>query len=476
MASSDPSERAPSAAVSSSTPTEPSTSSSEVSQGPPAPWVGSGGVLQCGICFELLCRPVALLCGHTACRTCLFRSMNGYGPCSCCPFCRGPFEHLPTVCEALDGTLAALLSRHYTARLAEDVLCGPEAASTAAAPERGSSLRALLSCVRCTRVLRRPVVLTCGHSVCWDCARAVGGAQVGAGETCPRCERVPPGGWPSRPCLVLEEVVRRLLPSRAVDFLAEPDSPADPAWPPAQRVDPEHAQANSQRLVVRRLQDVQIPPEEFVWYHVGCDGCGRYPLRGRRFQCTHPLCRREDGGNTFDLCESCHARRVCSTGRFGQNHHLDHVLVEQAQVVSELHMLQWCNPELPASRLRELLDLAVAQQRPQPSAVLAAPVDSLQTSVAMVGEALSRAAQEMHALESLLRRQTLSLELEARRREQQLQDKLREAEELRRRAVDLQRQIEANRELLQRRQAEKAALEQRHARQLEASRALEAQV
>jgi len=46
----------------------------------------SATLLQCGVCLQVLCQPVTLVCGHTFCRGCLFRAFSRNA--KKCPSCR----------------------------------------------------------------------------------------------------------------------------------------------------------------------------------------------------------------------------------------------------------------------------------------------------------------------------------------------------------------------------------------------------
>ena len=67
---------------------------------------------ECSICYELLCRPTALRCGHTFCRPCLVRQRKAE-----CAVCRAkvPAE-LPAVNVVLQGALQRHLAGEYAAR------------------------------------------------------------------------------------------------------------------------------------------------------------------------------------------------------------------------------------------------------------------------------------------------------------------------------------------------------------------------
>ena len=98
---------------------------------------------ECSICYELLCRPTALRCGHTFCRPCLVRQRKAE-----CAVCRAkvPAE-LPAVNVVLQGALQRHLAGEYAAREAvlpagegEDRMGEPEDESDAdSEPSSGDS-------------------------------------------------------------------------------------------------------------------------------------------------------------------------------------------------------------------------------------------------------------------------------------------------------------------------------------------------
>ena len=55
--------------------------------------------------------------------------------------------------------------------------------------------------------------------------------------------------------------------------------------------------------------------EQVLPCRVGCDACGLYPIKGRRYTCTD--CPDKVG---FDLCGKCHDKELHITGRFNQQH------------------------------------------------------------------------------------------------------------------------------------------------------------
>lgn len=74
----------------------------------------------CGICLELVYKPIVQSCGHLFCFWCVHRAMN-HDTESYCPLCRSPYTHFPRVCELLHFLLFKAFPEHYRQR-AEEVL------------------------------------------------------------------------------------------------------------------------------------------------------------------------------------------------------------------------------------------------------------------------------------------------------------------------------------------------------------------
>lgn len=77
----------------------------------------NAAALECSICLELLCQPLALPCGHAYCRRCLaaaFRTERR------CPLCRREApDYLDPAAMAVDATLERVLRRTCTVEYAE---------------------------------------------------------------------------------------------------------------------------------------------------------------------------------------------------------------------------------------------------------------------------------------------------------------------------------------------------------------------
>mmetsp|Transcript_5349 Transcript_5349/g.11748 ORF Transcript_5349/g.11748 Transcript_5349/m.11748 type:complete len:431 (+) Transcript_5349:180-1472(+) len=112
-------------------------------------------------------------------------------------------------------------------------------------------------------------------------------------------------------------------------------------------------------------KEYQVKPKNLlrcVHYGVGCDGCGVYPIAGRRYKC---LDCAEDIG--FDLCGECcdddvHKRVSvgdgnAAAGRFNQQHRPNHSMeeIEQYEDSRSLQCFQARNPELSMHQIMAML-------------------------------------------------------------------------------------------------------------------------
>ena len=102
-------------------------------------------------------------------------------------------------------------------------------------------------------------------------------------------------------------------------------------------------------------------PDTFVHVAVGCDACGVYPIRGRRFRCVD--CPERMG---FDLCGACHGmvqsrfdhderHNDFIAGRFNQRHRPGHRMKEVVPVPDFFHILQQRHPDLNPRQILDFL-------------------------------------------------------------------------------------------------------------------------
>jgi hypothetical protein len=248
------------------------------------------------------------------------------------------------------------------------------------------------------------VVLTCGHAVCASCARSrldfredrfFDDGCVAPSEylvrtsmrtRCPVCDARVVGNAPPTVCLPLHELTRAFASDDDDDAAAVTIEKSDSANANPERARAPFASSRSPpieasverrpangTLAERFLQVTgAMSPEAFVHHAVGCDGCGAYPIRGRRFACAD--CSSTAMG--FDLCVLCHEstraderdetsdkNKNTPRGRFNQNHTKEHAMHEVAPVPTVMHFLTNMHPDLTPA---QILDLAARGHRAEP--------------------------------------------------------------------------------------------------------------
>lgn len=338
-----------------------------------------------------------------------------------------PAQHHPPTADTLVGTTlidalaAATPSRGPNLRLFACAFddgrtdAGPAPGRSGSEPELGPG----------THILHDPVVLACGHAVCRGCERRRMGTSPGTRRECPRCGRPDPTGEaPPEPSLLLAELVRRACGNAPAEAAAARDAAWDAAHPPATAPDvkeptvetkPEPGSENASggtgggapRTFERFLESVRrVDPESFTHIGVGCDVCGMYPIRGRRFRCMD--CPESMG---FDLCVGCH-RTAAETagededepgdgagpgggpgagggvdprvihGRFNQNHRPDHRMEEVRPRPTAMHFLTHMHPDLTPAQILEMVRLQTAPEpADEPAGADSADVDDAETDL-----------------------------------------------------------------------------------------------
>jgi hypothetical protein len=139
-----------------------------------------------------------------------------------------------------------------------------------------------------------------------------------------------------------------------------------------------------QSLLLNPPSLAQRPPVVFTHHGVGCDICGNYPIRGRRFKCRD--CPEAIG---FDLCSACHFSNLRDSGgsggsggdgggaadvrgRFNQNHRMEHRMEEIVPRRTMMHFYQEVHPDLS---VQQILDLVGRQGRRHRHRVVVADAD-----------------------------------------------------------------------------------------------------
>ncbi|KAG5531295.1 hypothetical protein RHGRI_026041 [Rhododendron griersonianum] len=69
---------------------------------------------QCCVCWDILFKPVVLVCGHISCFWCVYKMMNQQV--SHCPVCRHLYNHFPSICQLLHFVVLKLYPQAYKRR------------------------------------------------------------------------------------------------------------------------------------------------------------------------------------------------------------------------------------------------------------------------------------------------------------------------------------------------------------------------
>ncbi|GBG84652.1 hypothetical protein CBR_g39028 [Chara braunii] len=250
----------------------------------------------------------------------------------------------------------------------------------------------LFRCGMCQKLLIKPVVLNCGHGFCSVCAQSRGTPLI-----CPDCGARQPERRPGF-CRILQSVLETLFPDeishrqtqvkgKCTTPVANPSPPPPPAPPrppsvPTWRDDDTHEEEEEEEeekddgsvarmtmmiteegesdangnlpvaagTITRQQQEGQPQqPQQgqqanrhrMIHPQYGCDGCGAYPIIGRRYRCLD--CRPRIG---YDLCGECFDRRhqLDDGGRFNQGHRAEHRMMERdefALIFGQLGFHEW---------------------------------------------------------------------------------------------------------------------------------------
>ncbi|KAJ6815032.1 E3 ubiquitin-protein ligase PRT1-like isoform X1 [Iris pallida] len=311
---------------------------------------------QCCVCLDLLHKPIVLACGHISCFWCVHKAMHDLQT-SNCPICRHPYNHFPSICQLLHNLLLKMEPVAYKRRehevleeerrleifsrqFGDSVIPGsvPSEDNAGSVEELESSVNNLkdsgsvgaeesilpdnsfgdemcrqvsvndVLCGLCGKLLYKPAVLNCGHVYCEPCL-------VGLGDTplkCPDCESSHPGGFPNV-CLDLDHFLEE-------QFHEEYAKRKDIVE--LQRVQSHPGDSSSSALQEKKdskRSDSKDDDLRNIHVGVGCDSCGMYPLRGKRYKCKD--CKEAIG---FDLCEACYNTTSKLPGRFNQQHTPEH--------------------------------------------------------------------------------------------------------------------------------------------------------
>ena len=313
----------------------------------------------CPVCLEgPVCKPVITPCGHLFCFWCGHKSMSFIGA-SACPLCRFEYTKFPRLCGALHEFLGRAFPGEYRARLAaldeDEAEMQHQSPQPAAGAAPAATDAELFRCVRCAGLLFEPVALNCGHLACLACCvgdALAGGGPLPARVDCPECGE--PSDLP-RPCLQLDGFLKGRF---AAEYAAsgresQLDALAALAAEAGAGAGGREPAAEGEAGAAGAGRPSLLDPDHYTHLGVGCDGCGVYPIVGRRFKCLQ--CPETIG---YDLCRACMDRDRGAQGRFNQNHTKDHEMEEVLPQPTLLHVLADRNHESIQS-MANLMDVVI---------------------------------------------------------------------------------------------------------------------
>ena len=334
--------------------------------------------------------------------------MRGFGA-SHCPLCRAEFKHFAAICKPLHVYLNARFPEAVAERDAqtkEQERDEWKAESPEIALPDGDVLNGF-KCCGCHEVAAPPAVLSCGHVVCaraaggWAAGCPVDGCVGGAADSslavcgviddllraewpgydaaCARpCSATTPHGAPKPSSTNATPAVAEASAAASASDASRIDEPASLVAQPVEvhslssaagqalnglRGNVELYDAEGGRCVVlvhsgHHAKRVRVRPANlrritfpYVHFGVGCDGCGVFPIEGRRFRCAD--CSEAIG---FDLCGACHDKGMhlrSDSGRFNQQHRPEHAMEETPEEDTVLHQLQRAHPELSVNEIMQ---------------------------------------------------------------------------------------------------------------------------
>ncbi|KAI3433519.1 hypothetical protein D9Q98_003329 [Chlorella vulgaris] len=323
-----------------STTPEPSPAPCPLPSGPDG-WTPQHFACDSPACGKLLCRPLVLTCGHVIDAACMPRVGDSDGTdghalhTSECPACGLVSQQQPAACRQLGELVTQLFPEQSRQRLLEcehelaaeipgrQLVPGPQAQA-----QKGQqppvSVQASEGLVGGSVYPSTPRASAAGSAA--DGSGATTGDEGTAGDAAGRRQQQQQQQQALSPSLTLA-LRRRQEAGGASQLMAD------------------RLEANLQRL----------SGDSYVHHAVGCDGCGAYPIQGRRYKCQD--CPEAMG---FDLCGACMDRGLGNVvGRFNQRHLPEHRMHLCRPRVTAMHLLQAANPELPMEQLMWLLELTL---------------------------------------------------------------------------------------------------------------------
>ncbi|CAM6107353.1 unnamed protein product [Calypogeia fissa] len=172
-----------------------------------------------------------------------------------------------------------------------------------------------LLCTGCKKLMYRPVVVNCGHAFCEGCVKSeeINGKLI---VKCSSCGCLHPGGFP-QVCLELHQYLEQNFNAEYKKRKDELTAGSPEPIKPRNNLNKELQEPD----ILKELKSSKLPPK--MHPGIGCDGCGMFPMFGRRFRCID--CPKIPG---YDLCWHCFQSGTNLTGRFNQQHKPQHRIRE----------------------------------------------------------------------------------------------------------------------------------------------------
>ncbi|PAN07107.1 hypothetical protein PAHAL_1G311300 [Panicum hallii] len=306
----------------------------------------------CCVCLDLLYKPVVISCGHMSCFWCVHKAMHVFRE-SHCAVCRQPYKHFPSICQLMHHLILKLEPADYKRREKEVLeeerrieTYSPQIIeflnsknnevgnngenrnedSKTRIPQEASLNGSIVdehskkikledvSCPLCKEMLYQPAVLNCGHVYCVSCLPSLNEEAL----KCHVCGSLHPGDFPNV-CLDLDHFLEEYFPVAYESRGQKIQSKKGECNREGSSSGASSAEGSSK---AHRDEDISKDISNYIsniHIGVGCDSCGAYPIRGKRYKCKD--CTELVG---FDLCEACYNSSSKLPGRFNQKHTPDH--------------------------------------------------------------------------------------------------------------------------------------------------------
>ncbi|KAL0020958.1 hypothetical protein WJX79_008557 [Trebouxia sp. C0005] len=287
---------------------------------------------KCPICLDVLYKPCVNTCGHVFCFWCMHRAMDPFTP-SQCPLCRSQYAHFPQVCEQLHFFLQKAFPKEYSER---------EKETTEEEETTGVYSLQLHDTERQPNQCEATIIGNPSMCTQWQDQLV----QLLPEEMQARAVQCEASTCQDHACCSQHKMPHDKTAKKSAGW----------QQPRSQRAGSSAGETGSNAAAVLRHRLLHNIRQDFIHHGVGCDSCGLYPIKGRRFKCQN--CPDKVG---FDLCGSCYDRGLHITGRFNQQHTPEHSMGLVRPQPTMFHIFQAANPELSMAQIQQLTALAFAR-------------------------------------------------------------------------------------------------------------------